>query len=122
MPLVKRLATTWPADPVLRPGITLPTKLTTTHRTKATNRIMQTKQVLTILSALAQESRLAVYRLLIETDAPYMTPVPHRGKRNEPAMVAHTAAKLAELHGVSVSEVARATAANARRLFRLPAA
>lgn len=67
-------------------------------------------------------ARLPLEHLLVETDAPYMTPVPHRGKRNEPAMVAHTAAKLAELHGVPVEEVARITTENARRLFRLPAA
>lgn len=52
-------------DPVLRAGITLPKK-PTAHRSETATRIMQTKQVLTILSALAQESRLAVYRLLIE--------------------------------------------------------
>ncbi len=56
-------------------------------------------------------------RLLIETDAPYLAPVPMRGKRNEPAFVAHTAAALAKLKAVSMDEIARATSDNAFRLF-----
>ena len=56
-------------------------------------------------------------RLLIETDSPYLTPVPHRGKRCEPAYVADTAALLADLRGVSVEEIARQTAQNAQILF-----
>jgi TatD DNase family protein len=56
-------------------------------------------------------------RLLIETDAPYLAPVPMRGKTNEPAFIVHTAAKVAELKGVSVEELARATADNFFRLF-----
>ena len=51
-------------------------------------------------------------RLLIETDAPFLAPAPHRGKRNEPAFVAHTAAKLAELRGVALEEIVRITTAN----------
>lgn len=58
-------------------------------------------------------------RLLVETDAPYLAPVPHRGKRNEPAFVVETARKVAELWGTSDAEVARITAGNAKRLFRL---
>ena len=61
-------------------------------------------------------------RLLVETDAPYLAPMPHRGKRNEPAFVAETARVLAELHGVTPDELAAITAANARRLFKLPEA
>ncbi len=57
--------------------------------------------------------------LLVETDAPYLAPVPFRGKRNEPAYVAHTADVIAELRGMSPEEVREATTANARRLFRL---
>jgi len=57
--------------------------------------------------------------LLVETDAPYLAPVPHRGGRNEPAFVAATAARLAELRGVSAAQMADLTAANARRLFGL---
>ena len=56
-------------------------------------------------------------RLLVETDAPYLAPVPHRGKTNEPAFVVHTANMLAELKGVSASELAAATTENFFRLF-----
>ena len=59
-------------------------------------------------------------RLLVETDAPYLAPTPFRGKRNEPAHVRLTAACLAEIRGVTKEEIAGATTANARRLFRLP--
>jgi TatD DNase family protein len=60
-------------------------------------------------------------RLLVETDAPYLAPMPHRGKRNEPSFVRHTAEVLAGLHGVSLKEMARITTDNALRLFsRLP--
>jgi TatD DNase family protein len=58
-------------------------------------------------------------RLLVETDCPYLAPLPHRGKRNEPAFVLETAAKLAELKGVGVEEIARATCGNFKRLFNL---
>jgi TatD DNase family protein len=56
-------------------------------------------------------------RLLVETDAPYLAPLPHRGKRNEPAYVALTAARLADLKGVAPEELHAATTANFRRLF-----
>ncbi len=59
-------------------------------------------------------------RLLVETDSPYLAPVPMRGKRNEPAFVVHTGAVLAGVVGVGVEELAAATTANARRLFGLP--
>jgi TatD DNase family protein len=55
--------------------------------------------------------------LLVETDAPYLAPMPHRGKRNEPAFVTHTAAVLATLKGVNVKELENATTANFLRLF-----
>jgi TatD DNase family protein len=61
-------------------------------------------------------------RLLVETDAPYLAPVPFRGKRNEPAHVAHTARVLAGLRGVSDDAIAAMTTANFRRLFRKAAA
>jgi len=61
-------------------------------------------------------------RLLVETDAPYLAPTPHRGKRNEPAFVVHTAEALAALKGVSSDVLARATTDNFLRLFsRVPA-
>lgn len=56
-------------------------------------------------------------RLLLETDAPYLAPVPYRGKRNEPAFVAYTAKGIAELRRVSVEELAEATTQNFKRLF-----
>ncbi len=56
-------------------------------------------------------------RLLVETDSPYLGPGPHRGKRNEPAFVAVTAATLAEIKGVSTDEIARATTDNFFRLY-----
>lgn len=60
-------------------------------------------------------------RCLIETDSPYLAPMPYRGKTNHPALVVHVAARLAELKGVPVAEVARATSANFERLFGVPA-
>jgi TatD DNase family protein len=56
--------------------------------------------------------------IMIETDSPYLTPVPHRGERNTPKFVRHVAEKIAELRGITFDEVAEATTANARRVFR----
>ena len=72
----------------------------------------------------AEEIREAVRRiprerLLVETDSPFLAPVPFRGKRNEPAHVVHVASKVAELWGVSPAEVAEITTGNVKRLFRL---
>ena len=58
-------------------------------------------------------------RLLVETDSPFLAPLPHRGKRNEPAYVAKTAEKVAELWGTTVEQVGEVTTRNAARLFRL---
>ena len=58
-------------------------------------------------------------RLLIETDCPYLAPLPYRGKRNEPAFVRETAANLAELKSVSLEEIARLTSGNFKRLFKV---
>jgi TatD DNase family protein len=60
-------------------------------------------------------------RILVETDCPYLTPVPHRGQRNVPRHVALTAARLAELRGIPFEDLARVTAANAATVFNLPA-
>ena len=67
----------------------------------------------------AAEAALAVPmdRIMIETDSPYMAPVPHRGKRNDSGYVLHVCEKLAELKGLSVEETARITLENGRRFF-----
>jgi TatD DNase family protein len=54
----------------------------------------------------------------VETDSPYLAPVPFRGKRNEPGYVARTAAVLAEVHGMEAAAMAELTTTNFRRLFR----
>jgi TatD DNase family protein len=64
-------------------------------------------------------ARVPLDRLLVETDAPFLAPVPNRGQRNEPAYVAYTAALLAELRGISNQEMASITTKNFQRLFRL---
>jgi TatD DNase family protein len=61
--------------------------------------------------------KLPLDRILIETDAPYLAPVPHRGKTNKPAFVKHVAEFLAELRGESLENIAETTTANFRRLF-----
>jgi TatD DNase family protein len=61
-----------------------------------------------------------IERALVETDAPFLAPIPHRGERNEPAFVADTARRLAEVKGLSEDDVRRITTRSARRLFRLP--
>ena len=60
-------------------------------------------------------------KLLVETDSPFLAPVPHRGRRNEPAYVVETAQEVAKLRGQSLEAVARATRENTVRLFRMPA-
>ena len=61
--------------------------------------------------------KLPLTRILIETDAPFLSPVPHRGKRNEPAFVAHIADKIAEIHMTTREQIAEITTANANHLF-----
>jgi len=58
-------------------------------------------------------------RMFIETDSPFLAPVPHRGKRNEPAFVTETARHIAELRGIAVQELAASTSGNFKRFFRL---
>lgn len=64
--------------------------------------------------------RVPLDRLLVETDAPWLAPVPHRGRQNEPAFVVEVAAQVAQLKGLPVDELAAITTANCRRLFHLP--
>ena len=62
--------------------------------------------------------RLRADRLLVETDSPFLAPVPHRGKRNEPAHVVRVAEIVADLRGVAVAGLAETTEANFQRLFQ----
>lgn len=65
-------------------------------------------------------AQVPIDRILVETDSPYLSPHPHRGQSNEPARVALTAGRIAEVRGMPFPEFARATSENARRLFGLP--
>ena len=58
-------------------------------------------------------------KIVIETDAPYLSPVPHRGKRNEPSFIRYTAEKMAEIRGVTIKEIAEATTKNAKDFFQV---
>ena len=62
---------------------------------------------------------LPLDRIVLETDAPYLSPVPHRGKRNEPAFIADTANRIADILQVPVEKLAEATSSNAKNLFRI---
>ena len=64
-------------------------------------------------------SEIGLNELILETDAPYLSPVPHRGKRNESAYVLHVAEKLSEILNISIEEVAEATTHNASELFNM---
>ena len=57
--------------------------------------------------------------MLLETDSPFLAPVPLRGKRNEPAFISHTAKKISEIKGISIEELAKITSGNAIDLFKL---
>jgi TatD DNase family protein len=65
--------------------------------------------------------RVPLDRMLIETDSPYLAPVPYRGKRNQPAFVRYVGEEIARLRGVDVAAIAEATSSNFFRLFRIPA-
>ena len=62
---------------------------------------------------------LPLDRIVLETDAPYLAPVPCRGKRNEPAFLVHTAQKIAEILGMDLDELAAITTSNVKQLFNL---
>ena len=64
-------------------------------------------------------TKCPVEQMLVETDSPYLTPVPHRGKRNEPGYVPLVEEALARLKGIAWEELAAATSANAAAIFRL---
>ena len=66
----------------------------------------------------AVAAKVPADRLLVETDCPYLAPVPHRGKTNEPAFVSHTATQLAELRGLTLAQLGDITTANAVQLFQ----
>jgi len=63
--------------------------------------------------------KMPLDRIFVETDSPYLTPVPHRGRRNEPAYVRFVAATIANVKGLNIEEVARVTTNNVRALFRI---
>lgn len=63
--------------------------------------------------------KLLLERLLVETDCPYLTPVPHRGKRNEPAYLKYIAGEIAKLKGIKLEKVSEQTTANAEKIFEL---
>jgi TatD DNase family protein len=65
-------------------------------------------------------ARVPIGRAMLETDSPYLSPVPFRGKRNEPSRIPVIAQKLSELRSEPVAEIARRTTAAAQKLFRLP--
>lgn len=65
-------------------------------------------------------TRVPIDRLLVETDSPYLAPVPHRGKLNHPALVRHVADEVARLRGIPCAQLAAATTANFQRLFKVP--
>lgn len=61
--------------------------------------------------------RIPLDRIVLETDAPYLSPIPHRGKRNEPSFMVATASKIAEIYQIPLEEIAEITTANAKKLF-----
>ena len=70
-------------------------------------------------SAVETAASIPLDRIVLETDCPYMAPVPYRGKRNDPGYLCHMAEKLAEIRGISVEEACRITTENGKRLYRI---
>ena len=62
---------------------------------------------------------ISLDKLILETDCPYMAPTPHRGKRNEPIYVQYVAEKIAQIKGISVEEVAKATNENTKKAYKM---
>ena len=69
--------------------------------------------------AIETAESIPIDRIVLETDCPYMAPVPHRGKRNDPGYLCHMAEKLAEIRGLSVAEIYQITTENGKRLYRI---
>ena len=69
--------------------------------------------------AIETAASLPIDRIVLETDCPYMAPVPHRGKRNDPGYLCHMAEKLAEIRGLSLEEIHQITYENGKRLYRI---
>ena len=69
--------------------------------------------------AIETAQSIPIDRIVLETDCPYMAPVPHRGKRNDPGYLCHMAEKLAEIRGLSVEEIHQITTENGKRLYRI---
>ena len=70
-------------------------------------------------NAVETASSIPLDRILLETDCPYMAPVPYRGKRNDPGYLCHMAEKLAEIRGITTEEACRVTLENGKRLYRI---
>ena len=107
---------------VERPGVlhSFNGNLETAHKALALNFYIGVTGPVTYKNAEEKRSiirQLPLNKLLIETDSPFLAPVPNRGKRNEPAYVGHIADKIAEIHSKSPAEIAAITTANAARLF-----
>ena len=69
--------------------------------------------------AIETAQAIPIDRIVLETDCPYMAPVPHRGKRNDPGYLGHMAEKLAEIRGLSLEEIHQITFENGKRLYRI---
>jgi len=90
------------------------------HRAVALGAVLSFSGTVTFANASdlrAAAAAVPIERIVVETDAPFLTPHPHRGKRNEPAYVRFVAEKIAEVRGVDAGEIERATTKNAARLF-----
>ena len=70
-------------------------------------------------NAVETATSIPLDRILLETDCPYMAPVPYRGKRNDPGYLGYMAEKLAEIRGISLEEACRVTLENGKRLYRI---
>ncbi|MCM3878184.1 MAG: TatD family hydrolase [Thermoanaerobaculia bacterium] len=121
LPILERLA---PGDPGNLRGVfhSFCADVATGERALALGYLVSFSGMLTFKSAdnvREAASALPLTSMLLETDAPYLAPAPFRGKPNESSFLPLTAAKLAEVKGVSVEEIARVTTANFRRLFRV---